>query len=97
MARKPLRTLAAVCSKLEDMIVGSDAPAIYFSALYDNKTPFDVVSDKIGEIAKHHKKIVGWIGLDNSTDTRLGVVIYRDEQARLTDEKRGIKYDRYCF
>lgn len=74
-------------------------PALYFSALYDNKTQVSLVSEKIGETISRYNKLLGWWQIKDigNGEFKLGVVVYNDHKAEQQDIKRGVDYERYCF
>lgn len=93
------KTLASVSHTLSELISTMGSTPLYFTAGYNNKDHFDVVSEKITEVVKTHNKVLGYFGIKQLKDGeyRLGVVVYPDEATRLRDEKKGVSYDRVCF
>lgn len=96
---RPRRTLAMVTNRLEDAVESMQGPALYFSALYDNKTSLELVSEKISEVVSRYNKVLGWWQVKDvgHGDYKLGVVVYSDHKAEQDDLKLGINYERYCF
>lgn len=89
------RSLAVVCSRLEDAVRSMDKDALYFSALYDNKSHIDIVSEKLKEITEAHNKYFDGFKIEKEGDTwRLGVTIYDNIEARDRAQKRGTTYER---
>lgn len=96
--RRQRRTLAVVCSKLEDVVSAMTSPALYFSAYYDNKSDLDIVSAKVQEIVSHYGKVLGgWMIKQVDDGHKLGVVVYEDDAAAERDRKKGIDYERCGF
>lgn len=93
------KTLAMVMNRLEDAVETMQSPALYFSALYDNRTRFDLVSEKISEVVSRYNKVLGWWQIKDigNGEFKLGVVVYNDNKAEQEDIKRGVDYERYCF
>lgn len=89
------RSLAVVCSRFEDAVRSMDKDALYFSALYDNKSHIDIVSEKLKEIAEAHNKYFDGFKIQKEGDTwRLGVTVYESIQARDMAVKKGANYER---
>lgn len=89
------RTLAVVSSRFEDAVRSMEKDALYFSALYDNKSDIDIVSEKLREITEAHGKYFDGFKLEKEGDTwRLGVTVYESIQARDKAIKKGTNYER---
>ena len=93
------KTLATISRQLRDLVstMGS-APIVYY-APFDNKVPFDLVSEAIHDITESHNRVLGYIRVRNLGDgvMKLGVVVYPDEATQRKDEIKGVNYDRVCF
>lgn len=96
---KPRKTLASVSHQLNDLVSSMEATPLYFSAPYDNRQNFDVVSEKVTGLVESHKRVLGWVGIRKTKDDeyKIGVVVYPDEATRTKSEKKGVSYDRVCF
>ena len=78
------RSLAVVCSRFEDAVRSMDKDALYFSALYDNKSHIDIVN-----------KYFDGFKIEKEGDTwRLGVTVYENIQVRDKAIKKGVTYER---
>lgn len=97
MARRH-NTLAVVTRKLEDVVSTMQGPALYFSALYDNKTHIDILSEALHQVIDHHNKVLGSFSVTNvDGQYMLGVVVYEDHAAEKRDHEKGVIYERSSF
>lgn len=95
---KRRKTLATISHQLSELVQSMGDTPLYFTAGYNNKDQFDVVSEKLRDVVEVHGKIVGYIGLRKvDADYKIGVVVYPDAETQRRDEKKGVNYDRVCF
>lgn len=95
---KRRKTLATISHQLSELVQSMGDTPLYFTAGYNNKDQFDVVSEKLRDAVEVHGKIVGYIGLRKvDEDYKIGVVVYPDAETQRRDEKKGVNYDRVCF
>lgn len=93
------KTLATISNQLSDLVGSMGTTPLYFSASYNNKDHFDVVSEKIEDVVKAHGRILGYIGIRQGRDGeyKIGVVVYPDAATQRKDEQKGVDYERVCF
>lgn len=96
---KRRKTLATISHQLSELVQSMGDTPLYFTAGYNNKDPFEVLSEKLTDVVKSHNRIVGYIGLRkvNDDEYKVGVVVYPDADTQRRDEKKGVNYDRVCF
>lgn len=95
---KRRKTLATISHQLSELVQSMGESPLYFTAGYNNKDPFDVVSEKLTDVVKSHDKILGYIGLRKVDDEyKIGIVVYPNAETQRLDEKKGVNYDRVCF
>lgn len=93
------KTLATISHQLSELVQSMGDAPLYFTAMYNNKDPFEIVSEKLTDVVKSHNRILGYIGLRKVPDGefKIGVVVYPDAETQRRDEKKGVNYDRVCF
>lgn len=95
---KQRKTLAAISHQLNNLVSSMGNDPLYYSAPYDNKQAFDVLSDAVHEVVEANHRVVGWVGVKKVNEHyRVGVVVYPDENTRRKAETKGVNYDRMCF
>lgn len=95
---KRRKTLATISHQLSELVQSMGETPLYFTARYNNKDPFEVLSEKLTDVVTSHNRIVGYIGLRKVDDEyKIGVVVYPDAETQRRDEKKGVDYDRVCF
>lgn len=60
---KQRKTLAAISHQLNNLVSSMGRDPLYYSAPYDNKQAFDVLSEAVHDVVEANRRVVGWVGV----------------------------------